>query len=83
MKDLRKYERTRCSVLISQVQARVIGGDNEANDQSSSDIEEEDSDVHPLDCSGQISTRVLGFACSDCNDFGTNEGEGCLRLELP
>jgi len=81
-KDLRNYERTRCSVFISQVQARVIRGDNEANDESPANVEEEDPDVHPLDCSGQITTRVLSFACCDCNDFGTNERESGLCLKL-
>ncbi len=81
-KNLRNYERTRRSVFISQVQPRVIRRDNEANYQSPSNVEEEDSDVHPLNCFGYITTRVLGFACCHCNNLGTNEGEGRLRLEL-
>lgn len=74
----------RCGSITSvQVQIWVVGWDEQTNDQGTTNVEQEDTDVDSADGLGQVATRVLGLTGSDGHNFGSNEGEGGLSHNRP
>ena len=52
-------------IVVCQVEARVVEGDKETNDDCASDIEHKDTEIDTSDGLGQITSWVFCFACSD------------------
>lgn len=60
-----------------------VGGDNDTDDESTTEVEDQDSDKHLFDGSGDVSSRVLGLSGGNGNNLGTNVGEGSLGQDGP
>lgn len=56
----------------------VVVRNEQSDDEDTTNVEEQDSDVDSLDGSGEVPSRVLGLTSGDGDDFSTNVGEGGL-----
>jgi hypothetical protein len=52
-------------VLVSQIQARVIRRNKEPDNESASNVEQQDTDVYTFDSLGEITSRILCFTSGD------------------
>lgn len=76
--DERRFGGTRV-----EVETWSVGWDNDTDDESTTEVEDEDSDKDSLDCSGDVSSRVLGFTSGNGDNLGTNVREGGLGEDGP
>jgi hypothetical protein len=79
----RNDEWTGCGVVVLQIERRIVGRDEQADDGRTENVEEENTNVHSLDRFGNITPRVLRLTCSDGNNLCTDVGEGCLGQHTP
>ena len=56
-----------------QIETGIVGRNQKADNGSTTDIKEEDTDVHALDRLRKITARIFCFSSSDSNDLGTDE----------
>lgn len=61
----------------------VVGRDDDADDEGSHDVEEEDSEVDLLDRLWQVSSRVHGLSGGDGDNLGSDERERRLGEDRP
>lgn len=61
--------------MLSAGEDWISRTDQKTDNESTADVEEEDTDVYTFDGSGEVAARVLGFTGSDGDDLGTDERE--------
>jgi len=64
-------------------QIRVVGRDEDGDDEDTANVEDEEAIEDTLDRSGNGLTWVLSLAESGCDDLGTDEREGSLHKDVP
>lgn len=77
--DTNNPRRLSSANTLTAKQMWIIRGDEDTDCQGAEDIEEQDTPEDSADCLGNVLAGVLGFTCSDCDQFYTTIREGSVH----